>query len=330
MRNLSRLRALRTAYMAKAKYLVTGGAGFIGSHIAETLLKQGEAVRILDNIATGRQANLEALREYAERVEFIDGDIRDAKLVRTAVEGTEVVFHQAALASVPRSIADPVASLETNINGTQNVLLAARDAGVRRVVYASSSSVYGNTPTLPKHEEMPTAPMSPYAVQKLTGELLCGVFTRIYGLETVALRYFNVFGPRQDPASEYAAVIPRFITALLEKRRPIVFGDGEQTRDFTYVENVVQANLLAATAPAASGAAMNVGCGDQISLNSVLQIAGDLLGVRVDAEYREPRAGDVRDSLADISKAQRLLGYKPTVDFREGLARTIRALEAGR
>ncbi|QBD83538.1 SDR family oxidoreductase [Ktedonosporobacter rubrisoli] len=316
--------------MAKAKYLVTGGAGFIGSHIAETLLKQGEAVRILDNIATGRQANLEALREYAERVEFIDGDIRDAKLVRTAVEGTEVVFHQAALASVPRSIADPVASLETNINGTQNVLLAARDAGVRRVVYASSSSVYGNTPTLPKHEEMPTAPMSPYAVQKLTGELLCGVFTRIYGLETVALRYFNVFGPRQDPASEYAAVIPRFITALLEKRRPIVFGDGEQTRDFTYVENVVQANLLAATAPAASGAAMNVGCGDQISLNSVLQIAGDLLGVRVDAEYREPRAGDVRDSLADISKAQRLLGYKPTVDFREGLARTIRALEAGR
>ena len=314
--------------MATARYLVTGGAGFIGSHIAETLLKQGEPVRVLDNIATGRQANLEALKGLRGRVEIMRGDLRDMATVRAAVEGTEVVFHQGALASVPRSIADPVASLETNINGTQNVLLAARDARVRRVVYASSSSVYGNTPVLPKYEEMPTAPMSPYAVQKLTGELLCGIFTRIYGLETVALRYFNVFGPRQDPNSEYAAVIPRFLTALLTQQRPIVFGDGEQTRDFTYIENVVQANLLAAMAPNASGAAMNIGCGERVSLNTVLHIAGELLGVHVEADYREPRPGDVRDSLADISKASRLLGYTPVVNFRDGLARTIAALRA--
>lgn len=313
--------------MTTARYLVTGGAGFIGSHIAETLLRRGESVRILDNLATGRQDNVNALQGLPGHLEIIEGDLRDAETVRTAVEGTEVVFHQGALASVPRSIADPVRSLETNINGTQNVLLAARDLGVRRVVYASSSSVYGNTPTLPKHEDMPTSPMSPYAVQKLTAELLCGVFTRIYGLETVSLRYFNVFGPRQDPASEYAAVIPRFLTALLEKRRPIVFGDGEQTRDFTYIENVVQANLLAATAPDAAGAAMNIGCGERISLNHVLELAGDLLGIKVEPDYREARPGDVRDSLADISKARRLLGYTPGVHFKEGLARTLEAMK---
>ncbi len=309
--------------MITARYLVTGGAGFIGSHIAEELLKRGESVRIFDNLATGRELNLAAL---AGQVQFIRGDLRDMHAVRAAMQGVEVVFHQGALASVPRSIADPVGSLETNINGTHNVLLAARDAGVRRVVYASSSSVYGNTPTLPKREEMPTHPMSPYAVQKLTGELLCGVFTRIYGLETVALRYFNVFGPRQDPTSEYAAVIPRFLTALLEKRRPIVFGDGEQTRDFTYVANVVQANLLAASSPDAAGFAMNIGCGERVSLNTLLRVAGELLGVPVNAEYREPRPGDVRDSLADISLARRLLGYNPTVSFQEGLARTLEAM----
>ena len=314
--------------MSTIRYLVTGGAGFIGSHIAETLLKQGESVRVFDNLATGRSSNLEPLQGLAGHFEFVQGDLRDSKAVRAAVEGVEVVFHQGALASVPRSIAEPVISLETNIIGTQNVLLAARDAGVRRVVYASSSSVYGDTPVLPKHEEMPTAPMSPYAVQKLTGELLCGVFTRIYGLETVALRYFNVFGPRQDPTSEYAAVIPRFLTALLEKRRPIVFGDGEQTRDFTYIENVVQANLLAATSSAAVGAAMNIGCGERISLNAVLQTAGELLGMHVHAEYRDPRPGDVRDSLADISRARRLLDYRPKVTFREGLARTLSSLRA--
>ena len=230
------------------------------------------------------------------------------------------------MASVPRSIADPISSLETNINGTQNVLLAARDAGVRRVVYASSSSVYGDTPTLPKSEEMRTNPMSPYALHKLTGELLCGVFTRIYNLETVALRYFNVFGPRQDPTSEYSAVIPRFLTALIEKRRPIIFGDGEQTRDFTYIANVVEANLLAAIAPQAVGRAMNIGCGEQISLNNVLRIAGELLGVTVDAEYRDPSPGDVRDSLADISLARQLLGYKPIVSFGVGLAYTLENL----
>lgn len=315
--------------MTKIRYLVTGGAGFIGSHIAKTLLKQGESVRIYDNLITGRQSNLDVLQQYGKQVEIIKGDIRDMAAVREAVSGTEVVFHQAALASVPRSISDPINSLEININGTQNILLAARDAGVRRVVYASSSSAYGDTPTLPKHEDMPTAPMSPYAVQKLTGEQLCGVFTRIYGLETVALRYFNVFGPRQDPTSEYAAVIPRFLTALLEGRRPIVFGDGEQRRDFTYIDNVVQANLLAATSPEAIGATMNIGCGKLISLNDVLALAGELLHQQVNAEYRDPRPGDIRDSLADITKAKRLLGYTPKVDFREGLAYTLAALQAG-
>ena len=278
---------------------------------------------MFDNLATGRQVNLQALQGH---IQFIQGDLRDFDSVKAAMEGIEVVFHQGALASVPRSIADPVGSLETNINGTQNVLLAARDAGVRRVVYASSSSVYGDTPTLPKREDMPTNPMSPYAIQKLTGELLCSVFTPIYGVETVALRYFNVFGPRQDPNSQYAAVIPRFLTALLEKRRPIVFGDGEQTRDFTYIANVVQANLLAANAPDAVGFAMNIGCSEQVSLNTVLQIAGELLGVSVEAEYREPRSGDVRHSLADIRLAERLLGYRPTVKFHEGLAHTLAAL----
>ena len=312
--------------MTTARYLVTGGAGFIGSHIAEALLGVGESVRIFDNLATGRESNLAALKG---RAQFIQGDLRDLASVRVAMQGVEVVFHQAALASVPRSIADPIKSLETNISGTQNVLLAARDRGVRRVVYASSSSVYGNTPTLPKREDMPTHPMSPYAVQKLSGELLCGVFTRIYGLETVALRYFNVFGPRQDPASEYAAVIPRFLTALIEKRPPIVFGDGEQTRDFTYIANVVQANLLAASSPDAVGYALNIGCGEQISLNTVLRMAGELLGVTVDADYREPRPGDVRDSCADINLAQRLLGYRPSVSFHEGLARTLDALRRG-
>lgn len=312
--------------MATAKYLITGGAGFIGSHIAETLLKRGESVRVFDNMSTGRQINLDALQGHPGQFEFIQGDLRNAQEVQDAVNGVEVVFHQAALASVPRSIARPVDSLETNINGTQNVLLAARDLGVRRVVYASSSSAYGNTPTLPKREEMPTAPMSPYAVQKLTGEMLCGVFTRIYGLETVALRYFNVFGPRQDPHSEYAAVIPIFLTAILQGKQPKIDGDGEQTRDFTFIENVVQANLRAAEAPDASGEFMNIGYGSRVSLNQVLQIAGELLGRKVEAIYRDPRAGDVRDSLADISKARRLIGYDPQVSFREGLARTLESL----
>ena len=312
--------------MTTTKYLITGGAGFIGSHIAEALLDKGKFVRIFDNFATGKTSNLAVLKGGAQ---IIEGDLRDLDSVRSAVQGVEVVFHQGALASVPRSIADPISSLETNINGTQNVLLAARDAGVRRVVYASSSSVYGDTPALPKNEEMRTNPMSPYALHKLAGELLCGVFTRIYNLETVALRYFNVFGPRQDPNSEYSAVIPRFLTALMEKRRPIIFGDGEQTRDFTFIANVVEANLLAANAPQAVGRAVNIGCGEQISLNNVLRIAGELLGVTVDTEYREPRPGDVRDSLADISLARQLLGYKPIVSFGVGLAYTLESLDPG-
>ncbi len=311
-----------------AKYLITGGAGFIGSHIAETLLKQGNSVRVLDNLTTGRQINLQALQGHSGQVELIHGDLRDREVVQAAARGVEIIFHQAALASVPQSIADPVASLEINVNGTQNVLLAARDAGVRRVVYASSSAVYGDAPILPKSEELPPEPMSPYAAQKLSGEFLCRVFSRIYGIETVALRYFNVFGPRQDPASEYAAVIPRFLTALLQKQRPVVFGDGEQTRDFVYIENVVQANLLAATAPAAVGQAINIGCGERISLNTVLQIASELLDTHIDAEYRAARIGDVRDSVADISKAQELLGFFPQTNFREGLARTLDRLRA--
>jgi nucleoside-diphosphate-sugar epimerase len=313
-----------------AKYLITGGAGFIGSHIAETLLKRGESVRVFDNLTTGRQLNLEALRGHPGQVEFTHGDLRDREAIKAAARGTEVVFHQAALASVPQSIADPVASLEINVTGTQNVLLAARDADIRRVVYASSSAVYGDAPILPKSEELPPDPMSPYAAQKLSGEFLCSVFSRIYGVETVALRYFNVFGPRQDPASEYAAVIPRFLTALLHKQRPVVFGDGEQTRDFVYIENVVQANLLAATAPAAVGQAINIGCGERISLNAVLQIASELLDTHIDAEYRAARIGDVRDSVAAISKARELLGFVPQISFREGLARMLERLQAAK
>jgi len=312
-------------HMSTARYLVTGGAGFIGSHLADALLTRGETVRVFDNLATGREENLALL---AGRAEIVRGDLRDLEAVRAAVAGVEVVFHQAALASVPRSIADPLTSLQVNVVGTQHVLLAARDAGVRRVVYASSSSVYGNTPTLPKRESMEPMPLSPYAIQKLTAELLCGAMTRIYGLETVALRYFNVFGPRQDPLSEYAAVIPRFLTALREGRRPLIFGDGEQTRDFTYISNVVWANLLAAESAGAVGHAMNIGCGARISLNDVLRTAGALLGIEAEADYADPRPGDVRDSLADISLAGQLLGYAPAVTFHDGLEQTITAMLA--
>jgi len=306
-----------------ARYVVTGGAGFIGSHLAQSLLQRGASVRIFDNLSSGRESNLAVLEGHAE---IVRGDVRDLAAVRAALAGAEVVFHEAAVASVPQSIADPLGSLETNITGTQHILLAARDAGVRRVVYASSSAIYGDAPVLPKEEHMAPSPMSPYALHKLTGEYLCSLFTELYGLETVALRYFNVFGPRQDPASEYAGVIPRFLCALRDGQQPVVFGDGEQTRDFVYIGNVVQANLLAAEAPEAVGQAINVGCGERISLNALLSVAGDLLGVAAHAEYRPPRAGDVRDSLADIQLARRLIGYTPTVSFQEGLARTLEAL----
>ncbi|HEY7349258.1 MAG TPA: SDR family oxidoreductase [Ktedonobacterales bacterium] len=306
-----------------ARYLITGGAGFIGSHIAQTLLEQGQSVRVFDNLSSGREGNLAA---FGGRAEVIRADLRDLAAVRAAAAGVEVVFHEAALASPPESIADPLRALEVNVTGTQHVLLAARDAGVRRVVFASSCALYGNEPTLPKEESMTPCPLSPYALHKLTGEHLCRLFTQLYGLETVALRYFNVFGPGQNPNSEYAAVIPRFLTALLEGRRPVVFGDGEQTRDFIYIENVVRANLLAAEASRAVGQVINIGSGEQRSLNALLGVAGDLLGARVQAEYREARVGDVRDSLAAIQRARSLLGYELIIGFQEGLERTLAAL----
>ncbi len=307
------------------RYLVTGGAGFIGSHIAQALLDRGASVRVLDNFSTGRESNLAVL---GGRAEVLRADLRDLDAIRAAVAGVEVVFHEAALASVPESIADPLRTLEVNVTGTQHILLAARDAGVRRVVFASSCAIYGNEPSMPQEERMPPCPLSPYALHKLAGEHLCRLFTQLYGLETAALRYFNVFGPRQDPASEYAAVIPRFLTALLEGRRPTVFGDGEQTRDFISIENVVKANLLAAEAPDAVGQVINIGSGEQRSLNAFLRIAGELLGVPVEADYREQRAGDVRDSLASLERARRLLDYEPVVGFREGLARMLAALRS--
>ncbi len=305
-------------------YLVTGGAGFIGSHIVRALLELGQTVRVLDNFSS--RCGEAHLVSFDGRADVVRGDLRDLEAVRAAAAGVEVIFHQAALASVPESVADPLRALEVNVTGTQHVLLAARDAGVRRVVFASSCAIYGDEPTLPKVEQMPPDPLSPYALHKLTGEHLCRLFTQLYGLETVALRYFNVFGPGQDPTSEYAAVIPRFLTALLAGRRPVVFGDGEQTRDFVYVDNVVKANLLAAAAPDAVGQAINIGSGEQVSLNTLLRAAGELLGVQVQADYRAARAGDVRHSFAAIERARKLLGYEPTIAFREGLARTLAAL----
>ncbi len=305
--------------------LVTGGAGFIGSHIAQALLARGERVRIFDNLSTGRTSNLDALHG---EVEVVRADLRDVEAVRAAMEDVDVVFHQAAIASVPESLADPVTTLEVNIVGTQNVLLAARDRGVRRVVFASSCALYGKRPELPSHEALLPNPLTPYAVHKLTGEGLCSVSTRSFGLETVALRYFNVFGPRQDPASDYAAAIPKLTRALAQGVAPVVFGDGEQTRDFIFVGNVAQANLLAAEAPAAVGQVINIGSGESISINGMLRVAADLLGVSLHSEYREARAGDVRHSRADISRARTLLGYEPSVGFRDGLARTIESLVA--
>lgn len=302
------------------KALVTGGAGFIGSNLTRALVAGGHSVRVLDNLMTGKSENLDGVA-----CDVLEGSVEDLDLLHTASEGIEVVFHQAALPSVKRSVDDPIRTHQVNATGTLNVLLAAREAGVRRVVYASSSSAYGDTPVLPKREDMPTSPQSPYAVSKLTGEQYCRVFTRVYGLETVSLRYFNVFGPRQDPTNQYAAVIPLFITAFLNRSRPTVFGDGKQTRDFTFIDNVVNANLLAATSgPRSSGETFNVACGERIDLNELLRITAELIGVEDwDANYIDPRPGDIRDSLAAIDKSADLLGYKPTIDLTEGLRRTI-------
>jgi len=312
-------------------YLVTGGAGFIGSHIAARLLKLGHHVRVLDNLSTGRKSNLDAIRAECPKgkFEWLEGDLRSLPKCQEACEGVEYILHEAALASVERSIRNPVESTEVNVGGLVNLLVAARERGVRRVVLASSSSVYGDTPTLPKHEAMETHPLSPYAATKLAGEHFAWVWERSLGLSTVCLRYFNVFGPRQDPKSEYAAVIPRFVTAILKKERPIVFGDGGQTRDFTFIDNVVQANLDACTRPEAGGESINIAAGEQNSLLQLLEQLGSILGAKPDPEFRPARAGDVRHSYADVSKARQLLGYAPAVNFRDGLARTVEYYRSG-
>ena len=302
-----------------AHYLVTGGAGFIGSHLVEELVRRGERVRVVDSLITGKRDNLAHVRD----VEFIEGDLADVDVARRAVRDVDYVLHQAAIPSVPRSVQDPITSNRANIDASLNVLVAARDAGVRRLVYAGSSSAYGNTPTLPKVETMPTAPLSPYALQKLVAEQYCQMFTSLYGLETVTIRYFNVFGPRQDPSSPYSGVISLFIRALVEAERPTIYGDGEQTRDFTYVANVVDGVLRACQAPDANGEVINVATGGRISLNRLFQTLKDLTGANVDPIYAETRAGDVRDSQADIEKARRLLDYTPIVGLEQGLARTV-------
>jgi nucleoside-diphosphate-sugar epimerase len=302
-----------------AQYLVTGGAGFIGSHLAEELLRRNHAVRVVDNLSTGKRQNLAHLKG----VEFLEGDLADLEVARRAVQGVEYVLHQAAIPSVPRSVQDPITSNRANIDASLNLLVAARDAGVKRVVYAGSSSAYGNTPTLPKVETMPTAPLSPYALQKLVAEQYCQMFTALYGLETVTTRYFNVFGPRQDPSSPYSGVISLFISALCEGRQPTIYGDGEHTRDFTYVANVVDGVLRAATAEGASGEVINVAVGGRISLNHLFRAVRDLVGAKVEPIYAAPRTGDVKDSQADISKARRILGYEPAVSFEDGLNATV-------
>ncbi len=302
------------------RYLITGGAGFIGSNIAATLVKKGEQVRIIDNFSTGRRVNLAAI---ADKIELIDGDIRDFWTVREAVDGVDYILHQAALPSVPRSINNPLTSNAVNVDGTLHILEAARKAKVKRVVMASSSSVYGDTPTLPKHEGMTPDPLSPYAVSKLTDEKYCKVFYELYGLETVCLRYFNIFGPNQDPNSDYAAVIPKFVTCFLNGKQPTVFGDGEQSRDFTYIDNAVSANLLATTAQDAPGKYYNIACGGQFTLNQLLDSLREIIGVDIGAKYDPPRPGDIKHSFADVSKAEKDFGYKTLVDFKEGLKKTV-------
>jgi len=302
-----------------ALYLVTGGAGFIGSHLSEELVRRGERVRVVDSLITGKRANL----AHIPGVEFIEGDLADLDVARGAAAGVDYVLHQAAIPSVPRSVSDPITSNRANIDATLNILVAARDAGVKRLVYAGSSSAYGDQPTLPKREDMPTRPLSPYALQKLVGEQYLALFTKLYGLDTVTIRYFNVFGPRQDPSSPYSGVISLFISALVEARQPVIYGDGEQTRDFTYVANVVDGVLRACHAPGLAGEMMNVATGGRISLNELLRTLCELLGVQTQAVFKEARAGDVRDSQADISRAKALTGYVPSVGLREGLERTL-------
>src|SRR5438034_10048461 len=314
-------RTRRQPNFLRMRFLVTGGAGFIGSHLVERLLGEKHDVTILDDFSTGRRENL---APFLDRIRLVEGSITDPANCRRAVNGAEFVFHEAALGSVPRSVIDPVGTNDVNGNGTLNLLLASKEAGVKRFVYAGSSSAYGNTKELPKHEEMLPRPLSPYAVAKLTGEQYCSAFLATYGLETVTLRYFNVFGARQDPASQYAAVIPKFITAALCSQRPTIYGDGEQTRDFTYIANVVEANLRACFAPSSvAGQVFNVGAGAQTSLNHLWREIKRLTRASVDPVYQPSRAGDVRDSLASLERSRSILGFTPSVSFAEGLALTI-------
>jgi len=309
--------------------LVTGGAGFIGSHLVERLLREGVRVRVLDNFSTGSRVLLPFASQYGEELEVVEGDIRDLACLERAAVGAGLIFHQAAMRSVPRSVQDPLGANDNNVNGTLHVLQAARTAGVPRVVYASSSSVYGASPELPKREDQPPSPISPYAVSKAAGEQYAAVWSRLYGVETVGLRYFNVFGPRQDPASEYAAVIPRFILWAIQGQPLEVHGDGTQSRDFTYIDNVVEANLLAARAPQAAGEVFNVGCGERISLLAIIEILERSLGRALHRRHTPGRSGDVSHTLADIGKAKRLLAYQPLVSFDEGLRRTIAYFQGG-
>jgi UDP-glucose 4-epimerase len=300
---------------------VTGGAGFIGSNISEELVKRGEKVRILDNFSTGKRENIV---KFKDSIELIEGDLGNLEVVKRAMAGVDFVLHQGALPSVERSIEEPLTTNKVNILGTLNVLLAACEAKVKRVIYASSSSVYGDTRTLPKKEVMKTSPQSPYAVTKLIGEEYCRIYYSIYGLETVCLRYFNVFGPRQDPSSQYAAVIPKFITLMLRGESPPIYGDGEQSRDFTFIDNVVKANLEACEAKGVSGRAFNIACGKSISINNLVQRLNRILKTRIEPTYQSPRKGDVRHSWADISQARKILHYSPEVGFAAGLEKTVR------
>jgi len=302
------------------QFLVTGGAGFIGSHIVRRLLADGGQVRVIDNLATGKR---ERLRDLEGAIEFIEGDLADPSTCENALSGIDCVLHQAAVPSVQRSVKNPIETNKANVTSTLNLLEGCRKHRVRRFVYASSSSAYGDTPVLPKREDMPPNPLSPYALQKFVGERYCQLYFRLYGLQTVSLRYFNVFGPSQDPYSEYSAVIPKFTTRLQRGESIVVYGDGEQSRDFTYVDNVVEANILALRAPRAAGSVINVGCGERITLNQLIKILEEILEVQATVDYQPARPGDVRDSHADISLAQDLLGYQPKVSVADGLRRTV-------
>jgi nucleoside-diphosphate-sugar epimerase len=303
------------------KFLVTGGAGFIGSNICKKLVSQGYFVRIVDNLLTGKKSNLSPI---SDKIEFIEADMGDPDVARQVMKGIDIVLHQGALPSVPRSVDDPAATHKHCVDATFTLLLAARDARVKRFVYAASSSAYGDTPTLPKVETMAVNPLSPYAAAKLMGEFYCSVFSKVFGLETVSLRYFNVFGPQQDPTSQYAAAIPAFVTSILKNTSPTVYGDGEQSRDFTYVDNVVEANLLAARAKQTKGEVVNIACGEAITVNAIIKMINEIVGKNVKPIYAPARKGDVKHSLADITAAKKLLGFKPVVGFRQGLEKAIK------